>query len=107
MKFEKITPGTLAAQFCPWLTLYTWTQPKFPDVIQFAAVYYKLIEGFGRPTQWDTVNSHYPKTHIEDLDEFWWVSHQTNTVYLTTEKQLIYCELVFGNIEFLEVQYGE
>ena len=102
--FEKITPGTLAAQFCPWHTLYSWEQ-RIWEVINFDTFYYKMIEGFGRPVQWDEGSLHPPIT--KDLNNLWWVCHQMNSIYLTTEKQFIYCELVFGNIEFQQVEYGE
>ena len=107
MKFEKITPGTIAAKFCPLHTLYSWSYSQFDDgFLQFADVYNKMIEGFGGGVQWDR-DSLIIRTMPKDLDNLWWVSHQTNSIYLTTEKQLIYCELVFGNIQFLEVEYGE
>ena len=108
MKFEKITPGTLAARFCPPLTLYSWTRSTFAEAMVFGDVYHKLVEGLGQPVQWDEGdNTGLLTADSSGFDYLWWVCHQTNTIYLTTEKQFIYCELVFGNIKFLEVQYGE
>lgn len=100
MKWERIIPQTLSAEFCPCKTLYSWEQGIW-ESLPFSEVYHKLISAFGRPVQWR--NNVFKGTMPTNRKNLWWVNHEQNLVYLTTEAQFIYCKLVFEDVTLQEV----
>jgi len=99
LKFERIAPQSLASSFCPWGTLYSWEEGIWE--VFFHTAYWKLKQGFGDPIQWK--DNEFPPTFPDDINNLWWVNHQRNAIYLTTEAQFIYCKLVFKDVHLQEI----
>jgi len=100
MSWEKITPGTTAALFCPKGTIYSFSQ-KNSAVDPFSKIYYRVVDGFGPAIQ-VAISNNMVWTREQERKQrkpkdIWWVDHQSNSIYLTTDEQFTYCQLIFGS----------